>query len=132
MQALERSLRAAQLAEVALDFGDFDARFKVGDGLVVDIVKMVGEADRFGAAGSAQRGGDFTAQGLGPIAQMPLERLALLGGQRHTSTGILLWVRTFAVSLPSNSADRPRLPCDAMTMRSHLFERAAPMIALQG
>jgi hypothetical protein len=132
MQTLERSFRAAQLAEVTLDFGDFDAGFKVGDGLVVDIVKMVGEADRFGAAGSAQRGGDFAAQDFGPIAQLPLERFALLDGQRHTSTGILLWVRTFAVSLPSSSADSPRLPCEAMTMRSHLFERAVPMIALQG
>ena len=29
------------------------------------------------------------------------------------------WVRTLTVSLPSSSAETPRRPCEAITMRSH-------------
>ena len=32
------------------------------------------------------------------------------GPQRTTSTGVDVWVSTFWVSLPSNSADTPRRP----------------------
>ena len=53
-------------------------------------------------------------------------------GQRTTSTGSFECVSTFWVSLPSTSAATPRRPCEAMTMRSHFFERAAPMMAFHG
>src|SRR5512137_279891 len=49
--------------------------------------------------------------------------------QRTTSTGSLLWVNTFCVSLPSSSADTPRRPCDAMTIASHFCFLAALRIA---
>ena len=38
--------------------------------------------------------------------------------QRTTSTGIFVCVSTFWVSLPSSSAETPRRPCEAITIRS--------------
>ena len=43
METFQRLFRPAQLADVALDFGDFNARFQIGDGLVVDLVKRSSE-----------------------------------------------------------------------------------------
>ena len=48
---------------------------------------------------------------------------------RCTSTGILQWVRTLTVSLPSTIADMPWRPCEAMTIRSQSFDPAVSMIA---
>ena len=51
---------------------------------------------------------------------------------RTTRTGIWLCVSTFWVSLPSNKARRPPLPCDAMTMRSQFRCAATLIIASYG
>jgi hypothetical protein len=48
---------------------------------------------------------------------------------RWTSTGILQCVRTLTVSLPRTSAEMPWRPCEAMTIRSQLFDSAMLMIA---
>jgi hypothetical protein len=48
--------------------------------------------------------------------------------QRTTRTGILEWVRTFAVSLPRSRLESPFLPCEAITIRSHFFFFAVAMI----
>jgi hypothetical protein len=40
---------------------------------------------------------------------------------RTTSTGMALCVNTLTVSLPSRTAEIPRRPCEAMTMRSQPF-----------
>lgn len=48
--------------------------------------------------------------------------------QRTTSTGIFECVSTFAVSLPSSRLDNPRLPCDAMMIKSHFLFFAVSMI----
>src|SRR6185369_8302494 len=49
--------------------------------------------------------------------------------QRSTSTGMLLWVRTCCVSLPSRMRLKPLRPCEAITIRSHLLFFAVDMIA---
>ncbi len=51
---------------------------------------------------------------------------------RITITGSFVCVNTFCVSLPSNSAETPRRPWDAMTIASHLLLFAATRIARQG
>lgn len=48
--------------------------------------------------------------------------------QRYTRTGVLLWVRTFCVSLPSRSPAMPRRPCEAMKIKSQPWRSAALMI----
>ena len=48
---------------------------------------------------------------------------------RQTSTGILLWVSTLTVSLPSTRADMPFRPWEAMKIRSQPPLRAVSMIA---
>ena len=52
--------------------------------------------------------------------------------QRTTSTGSVLCVSTFCVSLPSSSALTPRRPCEAITMRSQPCALAWSRIASQG
>jgi len=49
--------------------------------------------------------------------------------QRYTSTGIFEWVRTLTVSLPRTTAETPRRPCEAITIKSHFLASAASMIA---
>ena len=49
--------------------------------------------------------------------------------QRYTSTGIFECVSTLTVSLPRTTAETPRRPCDAITIKSHLLAEAASMIA---
>lgn len=61
--------------------------------------------------------------------QSPYRELILAVQERWTSTGMLLCVRTFTVSLPRTIADIPRRPCEAMTMRSQLLPSAVSMIA---
>ena len=51
---------------------------------------------------------------------------------RTTSTGMLEWVNTFCVSLPSTTADTPRRPCDAITIKSHRLSFAAWTMASHG
>ena len=48
----------------------------------------------------------------------PRPQHACAAPQRTTSTGSVLCVSTFCVSLPSSSALTPRRPCEAITMRS--------------
>ena len=50
-------------------------------------------------------------------------------GQRYTSTGIVLWMRTLWVSLPNSSPRMPRRPWEAITMRSQPIWLAVLMIA---
>src|SRR5215211_4522486 len=52
--------------------------------------------------------------------------------QRQTRTGMLVWVRTLLVVLPSRIAESPPRPCDAMTMTSQPLSTAVAMIALYG
>ena len=52
--------------------------------------------------------------------------------QRQTRTGIALWVTTRTVSPPRTSRARPRRPCDAMTITSHLRALASFRIASAG
>src|SRR5439155_19232744 len=66
-----------------------------------------------------------------PIRQ-PGRAGARLRDQRTTITGSFECVSTFCVSLPSNNAETPRRPCDAMTIASHLAFFAAPRIASHG
>jgi len=49
--------------------------------------------------------------------------------QRYTSTGIFECVSTLTVSLPRTTAEMPRRPCEAITIKSHLLAEAASMIA---
>ena len=49
--------------------------------------------------------------------------------QRYTSTGIFECVSTLTVSLPRTTADTPRRPCDAITIKSHFLAEAASIIA---
>jgi hypothetical protein len=49
--------------------------------------------------------------------------------QRYTSTGIFECVSTLTVSLPRTTAETPRRPCEAITIKSHLLAEAASMIA---
>ena len=49
--------------------------------------------------------------------------------QRYTSTGIFECVSTLTVSLPRTTAEIPRRPCEAITIKSHLLAEAASMIA---
>jgi hypothetical protein len=51
---------------------------------------------------------------------------------RTTTTGVVLWVSTFTVSLPSTTAETPRRPCDAITIASHPLALAVSMIATHG
>lgn len=55
-----------------------------------------------------------------------------LHAHRHTSTGILLCVSTFVVSLPRSSPATPFRPCDAMQIKSHSRAAAVSMIAAYG
>jgi hypothetical protein len=48
--------------------------------------------------------------------------------QRYTSTGIFEWVSTLTVSLPRTTAETPRRPCEAITIKSHPLAEAASMI----
>ena len=48
---------------------------------------------------------------------------------RYTSTGTLLCVSTFCVSLPISSACRPRRPCDAIMIKSQPLLSQALRIA---
>ncbi len=48
--------------------------------------------------------------------------------QRYTSTGIFECVSTLTVSLPSTTAETPRRPCEAITIKSHPRAKAASMI----
>ena len=48
--------------------------------------------------------------------------------QRTTSTGRVVWVRTFIVSLPRSMAETPRRPCEAMTIKSHRLASAISMM----
>jgi len=49
--------------------------------------------------------------------------------QRYTSTGIFECVSTLTVSLPRTTAETPRRPCEAITIKSHFLASAASMIA---
>ena len=49
--------------------------------------------------------------------------------QRYTSTGIFECVSTLTVSLPRTTAETPRRPCEAITIKSHPLAEAASMIA---
>ena len=49
--------------------------------------------------------------------------------QRYTSTGIFECVSTLTVSLPRTTAETPRCPCEAITIKSHLLASAASIIA---
>jgi hypothetical protein len=49
---------------------------------------------------------------------------------RCTSTGMLVCVSTFFVSLPISIAVKPRQPCDAITIKSQFLDVAVSMIAL--
>src|SRR5262249_39361016 len=51
---------------------------------------------------------------------------------RTTTTGILLWVSTLTVSLPSTTAETPRRPWEAITIASHPLFRAVSIIASWG
>ena len=57
------------------------------------------------------------------------DNLVEKAGHRWTSTGILQWVRTFTVSLPSAIAEMPWRPCEAITIRSQPFDPAVSIIA---
>jgi hypothetical protein len=48
--------------------------------------------------------------------------------QRYTSTGISECVSTLTVSLPRTTAETPRRPCEAITIKSHPLAEAASMI----
>jgi hypothetical protein len=48
--------------------------------------------------------------------------------QRYT-TGIFECVSTLTVSLPRTTAETPRRPCEAITIKSHFLASAASMIA---
>jgi hypothetical protein len=48
--------------------------------------------------------------------------------QRYTSTGIFECVSTLTVSLPRTTAETPRRPCEAITIKSHPLAEAASMI----
>jgi hypothetical protein len=48
---------------------------------------------------------------------------------RYTSTGIFECVSTLTVSLPRTTAETPRRPCEAITIKSHFLASAASMIA---
>jgi hypothetical protein len=64
--------------------------------------------------------------------QSPTQKDALSGEehpQRYTSTGIFECVSTLTVSLPSTTAETPRCPCEAITIKSHFLAVAASMIA---
>src|SRR6516225_3851961 len=45
--------------------------------------------------------------------------------ERYPSTGICECVGTFTVSLPRTTAETPRRPCEAITIRSHFLASAA-------
>ena len=91
-------------------------------------------ATRFGGsvtAGRSDMGLDFSfellaplqqaiAQGAHPAGMAGFGLVHAASPQRTTSTGTLEWVSTFWVSLPSRKPDRPRRPCDDITIRSHL------------
>ena len=49
--------------------------------------------------------------------------------QRHTNTGVFVYVSTLFVTLPSKIADSPLRPCDAITIRSQPRSVAAAMMA---
>src|ERR1035437_1790288 len=69
--------------------------------------------------------------GRTPIPVAPEPRRAGAGHSLHltTSTGIVVWVSTFCVSLPMRKPDMPRRPCDAITIRSQCCSRAIRMMA---
>ena len=70
---------------------------------------------------------------LPPSLQHRTRSVAPRGGiHRHTMTGMVEWVRTLVVSLPSSKPSSPLRPCEAITMRSHSFDAAALMIASHG
>src|SRR4051812_25447915 len=52
--------------------------------------------------------------------------------QRVTTTGILEWASTRAVSLPRISPPSPPRPCDAIAIASHFWAFAALRIPCQG
>ena len=52
------------------------------------------------------------------------------GAQRQTRTGMLVWVSTLLVVLPSKIAEIPPRPCEAMTITSQPLSTAVAMIAL--
>ena len=83
-------------------------------------------APRPGTSRSATIGGADRVFALGPAVGSNFgQRQA---SQRSTRTGILVCVRTLMVSLPSRRPRMPRLPWEAMTMRSQPLFSAAPMI----
>jgi hypothetical protein len=65
----------------------------------------------------------------GAIPAPPHQGLTLTThSQRTTSTGRVVWVRTFIVSLPRSMAETPRRPCEAMTIKSHRLASAISMM----
>src|SRR6516165_381540 len=69
----------------------------------------------------------------GSIGKQGLRQNTLrVAHQRYTSTGIVLWVSTLTVSLPSTMAETPRRPCEAMTIASHPCFFAVSIIAWYG
>src|SRR6516225_8973678 len=61
-----------------------------------------------------------------------MQRNMLLRYPRTTTTGVLLWVSTSTVSLPSTIAETPRRPWEAITIASHPFFLAVSIIASYG
>jgi GNAT superfamily N-acetyltransferase len=49
--------------------------------------------------------------------------------QRHTNTGVFVFVSTLFVTLPRTIADSPLRPCDAITIRSQPLSVAVAMMA---
>src|SRR6516162_4705556 len=56
----------------------------------------------------------------------------LLRQARTTTTGMLLWVSTLTVSLPSTTAETPRRPWEAITIASHPLFLAVSIIVSYG
>jgi len=68
---------------------------------------------------------DPGAAGLDELNRAPLPTPC--GPYRYTSTGIFECVRTLTVSLPRTTAETPRRPCEAITIKSHFLASAASM-----
>lgn len=86
---------------------------------------------RWAPAAESQRGNFelWIPTGTSAVLEVPVR---LIGRHRQTSVGILLWVKTFTVSLPSTSAETPFRPWEAMTIRSQPRAIAVSIIAAHG
>src|SRR6185295_5039273 len=84
----------------------------------VDVAQVVVERGHCRCLATWAQAKEATLMGGHPLRRIPPGRCVVDVDQRQTRTGILLWIRTLWVSLPSTRPATPLRPCEAMRIRS--------------